>query len=280
MKTLYITISLFFFYAIAYPQLKTPSLSPLSEIKQKIGLTEVTIEYSRPSTRSRVIFGESGLLPNNMVWRTGANKATKITFSKSVFIKGNLLEKGSYTILSFPDETSWKMKWYNYKSTNWNSYKDKEPIFELELPVIKLKSKVETFEIHFQNITFNNADIVLEWEETKIEVPLEIKENEEILKSIDKVISGPSSFDYFQATLYLHETKTDLNKALLYIQKVTASKKALFFQVTREAMILKDLGKDKEALKVAKRALVLSEKAKNNDFIKLNKIIIEQIESE
>ncbi|WP_422090063.1 DUF2911 domain-containing protein [Tenacibaculum ovolyticum] len=274
MKTLYITIILLFSYLIVYPQLKIPSLSSSSEVKQKVGLTEITIEYSRPSRRGRIIFGESGLLPNKEVWRTGANSATKITFSKAVFIKGNMLEKGTYTILSFPNDKIWKMKWYRYIDSDWNFYKDKKSVFEIELPVIKKNSKVETFEIHFQDVTLNSTDIVLEWEQRKIKVPVRVKENEEILKSIDRALYGPSSFDFYQAALYLHETKINLNKALIYIQKVTKSKEALFFQVTREAMILKDLGKNKEAVKVARRALLLSKKAKNNDFIRLNESVI------
>lgn len=278
MKTLYITIVLLFSYIIVYPQLKIPSLSSSSEVKQKVGLTEITIEYSRPSRRGRIIFGESGLLPNKEVWRTGANSATKIIFSKAVLIKGNVLGKGIYTILSFPNDKIWKMKWYRYTDSDWNFYKDKKPVFEIELPVIKMNSKVETFEIHFQDVTLNSTDIVLEWEQTKIKVPVRVKENEEILKSIDRVLYGPSSFDFYQAALYLHETKTNLNKALMYIQKVTKSKEALFFQVTREAMILKDLGKNKEAVKVAKRALLLSEKAKNNDFVRLNENVISALE--
>ncbi|WBX76955.1 DUF2911 domain-containing protein [Tenacibaculum ovolyticum] len=274
MKTLYITIILLFSYLIVYPQLKIPSLSSSSEVKQKVGLTEIIIEYSRPSRRGRIIFGESGLLPNKEVWRTGANSATKITFSKAVFIKGNMLEKGTYTILSFPNDKIWKMKWYRYTDSDWNFYKDKKAVFEIELPVIKMNSKVETFEIHFQDVTLNSTDIVLEWEQRKIKVPIRVKENEEILKSIDRALYGPSSFDFYQAALYLHETKTNLNKALIYIQKVTKSKEALFFQVTREAMILKDLGKNKEAVRVARRALMLSKKAKNNDFIRLNENVI------
>ena len=279
MKTLqrYIILFLFFFHTITYSQLKIPSLSPVSEIKQKIGLTEVVIEYSRPSVRERVIFGDLGLLPANEVWRTGANSATKLTFSKDVFIKGNLLKKGSYTILSYPEEKLWKMKWYQYSKSNWNFYKDKKPVFEVELPVFKLTAKVETFEIHFQNITFNSADIILEWENTKIKIPIKLDENKAIFNAITKTLSGPSSFDYYQAALYFHETKTDIQKALYYIQKVTQSKNALFFQVTREAMILKDLGMRKEALKVANRALVLSEKADNDDFIRLNKNIIKTL---
>lgn len=277
MKT-YITIFISLFYTMTQAQLKTPSLSPSSKTEQTIGFTKAIVEYSRPSVRGRKIFGDSGLLPYNKVWRTGANAATKITFSKKVKIKGNTIEKGSYTLLSYPGKNFWKIKWYKYETANWNKYVDKEPVFTLSIPVTNVLIPTETLEIHFGNVTLNSAKMIVEWERIKIEIPVEVNEKEQILKSIDKAVSGPSNSDYFQAALYLHETKTNLNKALEYIQKVTKSEKALFFQVSREAMILKDLKKNKEALLVAKRALELSKKSENDDFIRLNNKIIKELE--
>lgn len=269
-------IALFFTFNIS-AQLKTPSLSPLAKTEQTVGLTKITIDYSRPSTRGRIIFGEHGLLPNNEFWRTGANNATKITFSTSVQIDNNKLEKGSYTIVSIPNKNSWQLNWYSYKSSNWSTYIKEKPVLVLTIPVKKNSSYTNTFEMHFKEITFNSALLVLQWEYLMLEIPIQINQKERILKDIDTALSGPNSFDYFQAALYLHETKTDVKKALIYIQKVTKSEKALFFQVTREALILKDLKKEKEALRVAKRGLYLSQKAKNNDFIRLNEKLIKEL---
>ncbi|MGG8496286.1 DUF2911 domain-containing protein [Tenacibaculum sp. TC6] len=272
----YIAI-LIFSTTVANAQLKTPSLSPASKIVQTIGLTEVEVEYSRPSVKGRAVFGNTGLLPNNNFWRTGANTATKISFSKAVIVGGNELEKGAYTILTVPNEKKWEIRWYKYESTNWNTYIEKTPLFTIEVPVIENTELIETLEIHFKNITMSSADLVIEWEHKKVVILIEVDESKEILKSIGRQLNGPSDFDYFNAALYLHEAKGDLTKALEYIQKVTKSDKALFFQVTREALILKDLKRYKEAKEVAKRGLELSEKAKNNDFIQLNKKMIEEL---
>ncbi|WP_062060164.1 DUF2911 domain-containing protein [Aquimarina longa] len=266
-----------FFSTIINAQLKTPNLSSSATIQQTIGLTEVTIKYSRPSARERIIFGKDGLLSNNEVWRTGANAATKITFSNTVHINGQLLEKGSYTILSIPGVKEWQMNWYSYENGNWNSYAEKKPVLTLQLPVYTTSSYIETLEMHFQDITINKASLVLEWEHTLLKIPILVNEKDRILKSIEKTLSGPSNFDYFQAALYLHESKTDLKKALEYIKKVTSSDKALFFQVTREALILRDLGQNKAAITVAKRGLALSKKVGNKDFIKLNTKIIQEL---
>lgn len=260
---------------IASAQLRTPSLSPSASVKQTIGLTEVEINYSRPSARGRVVFGE--LLPYNEFWRTGANAATKITFSEAVSINGQLLKKGSYTILTTPKEHNWEINWYAYESGNWNSYVKKEPLIKINSLVERSNNYVETFEMHFEEVAIDKAVLVLEWENTLVKIPILVNEKERILKAIERTMAGPSSFEYFQAALYLHETKTDLKKALTYIQKATNSEKALFFQVTREALILKDLGKSKKALLAAKRALFLSEKAGNNNFVRINEKIISEL---
>ncbi|WP_075340360.1 DUF2911 domain-containing protein [Tenacibaculum agarivorans] len=271
----YITILIFSINTLVFGQLKTPDLSPNAKVSQKIGLSMVEIEYSRPSKRGREIFGD--LLSYNQPWRVGANRATKVSLSKPVTINGKQFEKGEYSIIGFPNQDYWEIKWYSYSSTNWNVYKKETPIVSMKIETVNLPSEVETLEIRFQNTTLHSADIFIEWDKTRIVLPVKVNEKEEIIQSIDKALAGPSDLDYFKSALYYHETKTDLDKALACIQKVTQSEKALFFQVTREALILKDLKRNNEAISVAKKALKLSEKAKNVDFIKINTKIINEL---
>jgi hypothetical protein len=86
-------------------QVKTPAPSPHSKTEQKVGLTDITIDYSRPSMRGRTIFGD--LVPFDKTWRTGANANTKITFSDDVSIDGKKLKKGTYAIYTIPNKESW-----------------------------------------------------------------------------------------------------------------------------------------------------------------------------
>lgn len=132
-------------------------------------------------------------------------------------------------------------------------------------------------ELHFQDVTVNSATLLLEWEDTRLKILISVDEKERIFKAINRTLVEPSSFDYYQAALYLHETQTDLEKALEYIRKVTTLDSALFFQVTREALILKDLKRNKEAIEIANRALILSKKAGNKDFVRLNKKNIKEV---
>ena len=95
----------------ANAQIETPQPSPFSKIEQKVGLTDVTLEYSRPSMRGREVFGN--LVPFGKMWRSGANKNTIITFSNPVKIDGQDLKAGSYSIFITPSATSWDVVFYS-----------------------------------------------------------------------------------------------------------------------------------------------------------------------
>ncbi len=251
-------------------QLTVPALSPMSKTTQPVGLTEIEIEYSRPSKRNRTIFGENGIIPYNELWRTGANAATKITFTADVTIFETSIKKGSYAILTKPGKNSWEIYFYTYTFGNWNTYLDQAPIASFTTKYIKLNEALETFLIYMDQITLDSAQLVFAWDQVKIAVPIKFDTHKKTMASIEKTITGPTDFDYFQAALYLHEAQRDLDKALIYIQKATRGKNPLFFQVYREALILADLDRKTEAITAAKKSLELSKKAKNKDFIRLN----------
>lgn len=270
----YILITALFAALTGHAQLRLPAQSPSASVKQTIGLTEVEISYSRPSARERVILGE--LLPYGEFWRVGANAATKITFSGDVLIRGKVLKKGSYSLLATPEAKTWKVNWYSHTSSDWNDYVEAEPVLKIQIPVKKRDQTLESLEFHFQDITMESATLLLEWEQSRLEIPIRVDEKEQIAKDIIQTLAGPDIFDYYAAALYLHENQTELERALEYVQNVTKSPKAMFFVVTREALILQDLGRPAAAKKVAKRALELSKKVDNKDFIRMNLKIINQ----
>ena len=91
-------------------QIETPQPSPIAKVEQKVGLTDISIEYSRPNMRGRTIFGD--LVPYNTMWRTGANANTKITFSDGVTIGGKELKAGSYAVFTKPNTDNWDVYFY------------------------------------------------------------------------------------------------------------------------------------------------------------------------
>ena len=258
-------------------QLKTPSLSPLSTVSQKVGLSEMEIKYSRPSVKGRKVFGENGLVPYGEFWRTGANSITKISFSENVTVGEMELKKGNYTILSTLQADTWTVHFYPYEKLSWGKFKTKTPIASVTAKLQKTKSKVETLYIGYENLRLDEADLIFAWEDSRIEIPVKASARDKMLKSIERTMAGPSQSDYFQAALYLHEADLRLDDALKYIQKVTASENAMFFQVYREAVILRDLGRKEEAIAAAERSKVLSEKVKSVDFVRLNERLIKEL---
>src|SRR5690606_17512658 len=110
MKKITLLFSALFVCAITYAQVTAPAASPFSKIEQQVGLTDVTVEYSRPSMKGRTIFGD--LVPYGRVWRTGANTRTKITFSNDVMVNGKELKKGSYGLLTIPNANQWDIVFY------------------------------------------------------------------------------------------------------------------------------------------------------------------------
>ena len=149
-----------------------PQPSPSSKLIQTVGLTQVTVEYSRPGVKDRTIFGN--LLKYGEVWRTGANAATKFTFDKPVTIGGKSLEAGSYTILSVPGEKEWKVSFYKYDKPGWNTYTELQPVVSTNITPTKLSEPVETFIIDINNLRDTSATIDLVWQKTKVSIPITV----------------------------------------------------------------------------------------------------------
>ncbi len=262
---------------LAMSQIKIPAISPTVEITQQLGLTTITLSYSRPSLRGRGLIGTGGILQLDELWRTGANAATKIEVSSDILISAKQLPKGSYALLSTPHRDNWSFHFYPYTSSSHTSYIDQEPLLTVTAPVAYQAHPVESLSIHLEALTIDGAHLVLEWGDRKVSLPILLSEHELIMRGIDSVLDGPSSIDYFQAALYLHESETDLPLALQYIQQATADEAARFFMVYREALILRDLGKNEAAIKAARRSVILSQKAGNTDIARLSQRIVDEL---
>jgi len=142
-------------------QLQTPAPSPMAKLTQMVGLTEVTIEYSRPGVKGREIFAEDGLVPYDKVWRTGANAATKFSFSEDVTLGGEALEAGEYAVLTKPGAEQWEVMLFPYESSNWGSYVDKDPAAKFMAEPQAMDVMVESFLIDLNNLRSGSANIIM-----------------------------------------------------------------------------------------------------------------------
>lgn len=166
---LFATSLLFCFTTIAQDK---PAPSPSSKLVQTVGLTEVTVEYSRPGVKGRTVFG--GLEEFGELWRTGANAATKFTFDKAVKIGGKDLAAGSYAILTVPGKKEWKVNFYKFEKPGWSSYAEKDPDASTTVASTSLSESVETFLIDINNLRDTSATIDLMWQNTKVSIPLTV----------------------------------------------------------------------------------------------------------
>jgi hypothetical protein len=257
-------------------QIRTPAPSPSAKFTQTVGLTDVMVEYSRPSKRGRTIFGNGGVVPFGEIWRTGANSVTKISFSTDVKVEGQDLKAGDYGILTMPGATSWAVHFYPYESSNWSSYVEKTPAVAVKVAPVTMAVTVESFAIMFDNLRNDGATLEFLWDNTAVPVQITADADASIMAAIDRTLAGPTAADYYAAGSYLHDSGKDLNKALMYVKKATSVSNAAFWQVRKEALILADLGKKEEAIAAAKRSLELAKAAGNNDYVRMNEASIKQ----
>lgn len=149
------------------------SPSPSSKVTQAAGTTEITIEYSRPSLKGRTIFPD--LHKYGEWWRTGANYATKITFSKDVTVGGKKLAAGSYAILTKPGASTWEVAFFTYGESGWNTYTGETPAASVTAEASKMDISVESFLIDVNQLRDDSAVLGFAWGDTYVPVELGVK---------------------------------------------------------------------------------------------------------
>jgi hypothetical protein len=258
--------------ALVHSQITTPPSSPVSKLHQQIGLTDVTIEYARPSAKSRTIFGD--LVPYGKLWRTGANARTKITFNNDVEIGGKSLKKGTYAIFSIPGKNKWEIIFYT-ESEGWGAPRELDEnkvALKVSSTPIETAMFTESFTIHIDNLRNNSATIFLLWEKTMVPLNISVPTDAQVMANIEKVFSGPGAMDYYAAAVYYFEEGKDINKAKEWIDMALAGNdNPPFWQLRQQSLIYARAGDMKGAIEIAKKSLAAAEKAGNEDYIKMNK---------
>ena len=253
-------------------QIKTPAASPASTVNQTVGLTDVTIEYSRPSAKSRIIYGD--LVSYGKLWRTGANARTKISFSKDVEVAGKALKKGTYALFTVPGENKWEIIFYN-ESDGWGAPKelDKEKVaLKVETTPIETAMYSESFHIYIDNLTNAGATLFIKWEKTLVPINFTVFTDKEVMASIDHVFSGPSQADYLAAARYYFDEGKDIQKAKMWIDKsLEGAENPAFWHLRQKSLIYAAAGDKKGAIEAAKQSLAAAKKAGNDDYVKMNK---------
>ncbi|WP_422080497.1 DUF2911 domain-containing protein [Ulvibacterium sp.] len=273
-------IVIFFIAALSFPleaQVNTPAPSPFSRLEQKVGLTDVAVEYSRPSMRGRTIFGD--LVPYDKLWRTGANAYTLVSFGDDVKIAGNAVKAGTYSIFTKPGKESWEVFFYTDTQgggtpRNWD---DSKVVAKVTVPVIPLPMAVETFTITLDDLKTNSANLGLLWEKTYVGVPIEVPTDAAVTKSIERALNGPSAGDYYASAVYYLMEDKDINQAKEWMDKaMSMTEEPAFWQLRQQSLILAKAGDKKGAIATAKKSLEKAEEANNADYVKMNKASLKE----
>ncbi|RXR28499.1 DUF2911 domain-containing protein [Flavobacterium piscinae] len=274
MKKLFVSAFLTIALMSTHAQVKTPAASPRANFEQMVGLTEIEIDYSRPSAKGRTIFGD--LVPFGKMWRTGANQNSMITFGDDVTVDGKTIKKGKYALFVTPKADNWEVIFYT-DTENWGTpekFDESKVATRVNVKPETLNRHVETFTISLNNVDNDFAHLEFAWEKTVAAVKIEVPTKKLAMANIDKVLAGPSAGDYFSSAQYYYQSNGDIAKALEYVNKATemTSEKGTPFWYNRlKSLIQAKAGDKKGAIETAKVSLEAAEKAGNADYIKMNK---------
>ena len=253
-------------------KITTPQPSPLGMVSQRVGLTDVAIEYSRPGVKGRTIFGE--LVPFGKTWRTGANSNTKVTFSSDVIIDGQTLKAGSYGLYSVPNKDSWEVMFYTESDNSGvpRDWDDSKVAAKTTVNVQAFPINVETFTISINDVTSTTAVLGILWEKTYVAVTFEVPTDEMVSATIDAVMAAtPKAGDYYNAAIYYNQQDKDIKKANEWMEKaMSLTEKPAFWQLRQQSLIYAKMGDSEKAIAVAEKSLELSKEAGNEAYIKMN----------
>ena len=254
-------------------QLSLPEPSPPTTVKQKIGFTDLTIDYSRPAVKGRTVFG--GLVPYDKLWRTGASDATNLTTTDAIIVAGKPLPAGSYSLLSIPSRGEWTIILNKHVGGHGlDGYDEKNDVLRFLVKADSSARFYETFTIEVQDLVRNGANIYLNWANTSVHFPVVSKADERITAEIMERINVKKEDKpglYYQAALYYQDK--DTKQAVAWAAKAVALKPA-FNYLHLQAKLLARSGDYKGAIAAASQSAAVAQQEKFADYVTLNNRLI------
>lgn len=228
-----------------------PELSPFASITQRVGLTDITVTYHRPSTRGRIIWG--GVVPYEEIWRAGANEATVLSFTDNVVINGHTLNAGSYSFYIVPSKRRWKVI-LNNEPKQWGHFtrnKNKD-VFSFYVNPEKI-DHTEFLTYCFTDFKFNSVNLKLKWEKLQISFNIQVNTDGKLAMLNDEVVEEAWRQLELSARAYFNY-HGDLKTALLLVNKSIVINKN-YVNLQTKALILAAMKNYREAVKVGEEAV-------------------------
>jgi DUF2911 family protein len=235
--------------------LDLPLQSQKAEITQRIGITDVTINYHRPLVNDRKVWGD--LVPYGKVWRAGANINTMITFSDPVLIEGKPLDKGTYGLHMIPNADEWTII-FSKNSTSWGSF-----TYDEKEDALRVTVKPKPADMHnaltydFDDLKPDSAVVELEWEKVAVPFKVSVDVHDVVDASLKNQLRNLSQYTWIswdEAANYMLAEKINLNEALDFTNK-SIQNEDRFDNETTKAKVLTALNRKDEAAVAQKKAL-------------------------
>jgi hypothetical protein len=240
----------------AQNDLNLPDVSQAAEVKQRIALTDITVNYHRPLVNGRKIWG--GLVPYGKVWRAGANENTTIEFSDPVSIEGQPLAKGIYGLHMIPNPDSWTVI-FSKTNTGWGSYsyKQDEDALRVNVKPHPLPQNEEALEFEFEDLKPTSTAVTLKWEKLGVPFTVSVSDADQTLQNIRAQLKGRGQFTWQaldEGAQFCLTRKINLDEALRWAD-ASIQNEERFDNLSTKADILKALNKPDEAKTVWNQAL-------------------------
>lgn len=275
-----LALSVFLFCTVGFSQINHPKASPFSRVEQEVGLSKIMVEYSRPAVRGRKILGEladgqAGLVPYGRIWRVGANESTKFTVDSDVQIMGNDLPKGTYALYAFPQKKEWEIVFHK-NTSHWGDgrkdYDPEEDVFRVKVKPEVSKEFQENFLITFDSVTHNSSNMIWQWENTKISIPIIVDTHTQMMYEILKQIKdNPTAQTYYEAARYLQEQGKEYRMALDFLQKAIEIGGDTYYFHRVKSLVEAALGDYTSAIRSAEKSLKIAEELEKDEFVRMNK---------
>src|SRR5438477_3147457 len=227
--------------------LDLPRPSQHAVVTQRIGITDITLNYHRPLVNSRKIWG--GLVPYGQVWRAGANENTTIAFSDPVTIEGKPLPKGTYGLHMIPGEKEWTVI-FSKNSTSWGSF-----TYDQAEDALRVTVKPQTAEFHdaltydFDDLQPNSTTVTMRWDKVAVPFKVEVNTGESVQQSLKNQLRGRAQYEWpagEEAANYLLDNKGNMEEALKYVSGSIQDEER-FENLMTKARILEALNRTEEA---------------------------------
>jgi len=183
--------------ALAHGQsalLDLPRESQHAKLVQRVGITDITVNYHRPLVKGRKVWG--GIVPYGQVWRAGANENTTIEFSDPVTIEGKPLARGIYGLHMLPTENEWTVI-FSKNSSAWGSFTYNQAEDALRVTVKPQPSEMrEALAYEFENVTPDSAVVSLHWEKLAVPFKVEVNTHELVTKSLHDQMRGLAQYTW------------------------------------------------------------------------------------